>query len=725
MFIRKASFILYLIWCFAAPASLRSADCTDEGTEGGPEIVSFPYSLTEAESKPTFFAQDPGGWFWLGYQNDNFLSVFDGREHFFSLPGPDSQELGCVKDLMFDFFEKRILLATEKGLWVKEFEKQNWAGPFGSEASEVHEFTSIAISQDGALFAVNPHEGLFSAGPGQLENWNLVNGIQGINAIHIDNENHVWLGLQSGALLMRRPDTDALQAFFTVAELPSVSSIVTNNDGRIVAGTDKGCFIIKEKDNDYTIDPIVEIPSKPVVQCQAQDGILWVLFKDSTLGCFSYKQKSYFAFNKQEFLGEGGDVRYIFFDDHKRIWLLRDELISRIDLQPEKNSTTDYVDSENAMVCLTPDSTELHNFAETALPRSYHGKLLWHCLEIKSDTGIEDFESSVILKRDLFNNVTLRLKTDADRLMVSSRTYSQGEIQKKERLRLSAKYPFPDDYHFNVKPFAQYDESSLSSERLLNAISPYIKESSKNNNLKVVQDLIYSEIFSRKDGLQIVEHCFDATTAKGPEKRTRIAAQCLRVLGIPVRLVAQSMEHFLGEVWISQVGWIPFDVSDIPEKFWSKKRISFPLFTNETHFYNYKRGVNDEMTVIFRNDRGDATFETKKEGFSAENMKKTLILFKPAETENIPAEARLPLVFNITAALFDTEHGYSLNIYDQLGNAIFKIPVKNFGVPQVLNIVKFFSIEFVAYKIDEYVVLNVTEWIPAEVNPLESLIRDR
>ena len=130
---------------------------------------------------------------------------------------------------------------------------------------------SIAEDRSGRVWLATAGSGLYRIDGKEMREFRKADGLGGDEAIalHVDEQGGLWVGLHGGGLSYQAPDTERYVAFGKERGVPAtVAAIITDRDGRLWLGTNRGI---------HRIDPrAVDSSSKPLVveSLDERDGLI-------------------------------------------------------------------------------------------------------------------------------------------------------------------------------------------------------------------------------------------------------------------------------------------------------------------------------------------------------------------------------------------------------------------------------------------------------------------
>lgn len=247
------------------------------------------------------------------------------------------------------------------------------------------------------------------------------------------------------------------------------------------------------------------------------------------------------------------------------------------------------------------------------------------------------------------------------------------------------------------------------SDAILPKIMGLIRPSSRGDAYRVIRDFLYSDYFVNPTTKN------ELVDLSNIRMRGLFSVALFRAFGFPTRLVSIDLERMWGEIWINDVGWVPYDMMTAPAQFWSSNRVQFPAATDEFHVGVHRIAPRDEVpgfSLLTSNQLPPEVQRLWNEEVddvdSLEHIR--LVVIRPSTTGEIPPRARLAISKNCAGFIYTQSDKNYFSFFTTENRQVLNIPMANYGRAQMLNTPEAFYLEFIPASVSEWLLMKVMRW---------------
>ena len=191
------------------------------------------------------------------------------RVQFINEWGLTSNGLTRITDLRINaiirYDARRLLAATESGVFFSDADFIEWnatIGQFGGEATA--KIVDIAVDQAGVIYAATPQVVFRSEDEGV--NWesmqrglpSIASSLQSLNNLHLNSANDLLAGTSYYGIFKYITPIEKWESSTSGLTTQSVSSILINGRGDLLAGTESGLFVSTNQGNTWQQTQVLE-----------------------------------------------------------------------------------------------------------------------------------------------------------------------------------------------------------------------------------------------------------------------------------------------------------------------------------------------------------------------------------------------------------------------------------------------------------------------------------
>lgn len=371
--------------------------------------------------------QDRQGVVWITTPNSG-VNYYHSADNLFDYYGQTEEE-GTENDLMdysiFSVFDHKgnTWLGSRKGLSKFSAKDHKFTHyPFkGTLASEINTVLAIDNCRDDNLW-MGTNSGLVSwrikTGTYERILPDMLRGVK-VNAVFVDEKDNAWLGTENQGVKMYSTVSKVLRNIEVRADgvsldyIPAINVINKLSDGTILAGSDRGLFVLKggilekvpvslekgTETDDLPINAIYESEEHGLFIATQQDGLLLLDEKLSVKAIYN------------EIKGfKSDDIRSVVEDDEGTLWLATNAGLT--ELRIDHNDTSQTVINNFDI----SDGLQSNHFSERAGAKNSEGKVLMAGL-----SGLTLFHPDYIVEYDIPQQLALTS------LLVNGKKVQAGE----------------------------------------------------------------------------------------------------------------------------------------------------------------------------------------------------------------------------------------------------------------------------------------------------------
>jgi streptogramin lyase len=703
-----------------------------------------------APGTPVTVSIDPGGWIWIGTKasgntDANGFSVINENRRPVTFDKLGELNTKSVNGILFDKDKNAIWFATDRGIARWDALTGEWKN-FNTSNSGLKEnrVNKIVMDNKGSMLITTNGAGLFQMdmNSGKIES--LKSPYQSINDLFVDSKGRIWVS--SGEGIAYRTDNIWVSYNTKNSSVPvnEIGAITENSDGIILAATQRGVLffdgfrweVMDTSNSQLPVDMISGFLSD-------EKGEIWVSTWGGGLAHINRNRKIDRIVNRKNSNLLDNRVSSMAMDSHGNLWVTNQRGVSHVVLNNPRR-TDNRVNSSTYQGYIwknTDNNLTRPVTLQLGLSRGYYVPITWSWVGFYTDAEYNMLEPQVSLESGLLNNQWLNMTGAFPGVQIIQSTYSQGDISRNPVIERDKPYLFPKNIPAEVKLYLKPGILIPSDDPdVIKLSKSLVKPSSKNDMLKTAEDILFSPYFAampfdfdaynktfNKEMECSNPRLWNYSTPQGviqdrrgiSYSKNRLACALLRAAGVPARLVAGNGENYWGEVYISGLSWIPFDLTmpvyTINEK--SNRRLQFPYRLNEKNMAVVSVSSSDDTTrqLVWSKDtrakliRKDSV-ETKEvlEPHKVRDAK--FILVYPSPNDSVPVETMIPAAPDTYMLVRRERDGYSVKFFNRVKNHTLTVPITRFDETMTAGVEGDYRLTFIPTLMGEHIMLRMLDW---------------
>lgn len=699
--------------------------------------------------EPTSAAVDPGGWLWvtsavIDQKPGGGFSVLNENGRILNYDREDGLAGNDVFDVEFDLGDRCIWFATSNGLSRWDSINGQWKS-FDKSNSDLEEnrINEIYITADGDKLIGTHGGGLYRIPAGSTDVEKVKCPLLKITGILIDDEGKLWVSSWEGVGYREEDVWVTYNSENSTLAADRVEDIAEADEGRIIGATSKGIVIFdgiswSVMDTSNSFLPVDQITGFQT----GKDGEIWAATWGGGAVRMDSSLKLVKIYSRKNVQIPDNRITSISIGPDENAYLCTARGVSKLILNPETKK-------ERKITALSQQAYSWERSGEgddpvqikAGLTTGHFGDLVWSWAAFFADEGYDVIEPGIKLESDVCGNRYLVLKGSYNKIGFVQQSVTSGKVVPNKFKGPGMTFPFPDKFDPAIQGYLRHGKFIPSDDEEIEKLArSLVRDSSRGDMFLTASDVLNSKFFAnmpfkyagmseeekaeRDKFSKNIGESFP-TAAEVMEKYTgtcysknRLACAMLRSVGIPARLVAKNGNPVIGEAFIHNLGWVPFDTTrpiyTIGNK--SSSRVSFPLnlkpeimgvvsvSSSDDDLVRFTWDPNVEATMI----RGETVVSKM---LDLEKLKKArFLVISPSVKEDVQLKYRIPVSKTLWMTVRKEGGVYNLKFYEENNRFFTHVPIKVFSRTMVADVGGRLRLTFIPEKIEDLVVLRILSW---------------
>lgn len=741
MKLEKTFFIRLL--CFGLMLILTGGFTAQSQTR--PDIVNFITEDGLSRGTPVSAAIDPFDWVWIGSSSIDEegvggLSIINKNRRIITFDKSDGLASNQINDIAIDEKGGFYWFATSAGITRWNSQDGKWSS-FNSANSDltVDDINCIYIDKAGNRWFGTHGGGLYKISSDNSKPVQERCPLKRITSVLIDSKDRLWVGSFEG--IAYREGSIWVPYDSSQSTLPSnqIYSIAEDPDGKILAATDRGLAVfdgiswsvMDSSNSPLPVDHLTEM-------FYAKNGELWIATWGGGLVKFDKNRQRSSIINRRNSSILDNNIASIAEDSGGNIWAATARGVSYVIVNPHEviPETVKGV-NENAFRWEKSSGGKEKVTTMHSTPAERYGNVIWaYAAYFSSDLDI--FNPKVSFNQSPTVNRWLSITETSSKREILQACVTEGKVTRHHTADRTIPYPYPPEYPMEIAIYLKAGEHIPSDDpEMVKLADSLIRKSSRGDMFKTAEDIIFSKLFAvmpydedssgdtegqlcSNPRLGIVRNPKEVIKQNEGKSysKNRLAVTLLRAAKIPARLIFMQGKDVWAEAYINGWGWVPFDVT-MPVYTLGEAgfdRVQFPKVIDIDQLgVSWIGGQDDDQMMLFWEPQVEVRFnQGTKIADELKDIEKIttakLLLFKPAETEFIPNESKIPVSNTLTLLVRPVAKQYYFMFYDAAGQIVKRAPVDTYNTTTMVDVEDRVKMTFIPSPMGDYLMLRMLKW---------------